>query len=703
KGTTSPRELGQHYISSYKIKNVLDEAGDTLIVTSLQDTLHSHAVGDITSPNILTVLTWNLDHYVDEQAYWDGATLVLPAGAEAWSSEYVFEASPGVPYTVTIEDAVVGFLDDDVEIIWRDLCDGPGSDDCPLGDGSQTTGASADILPPLTGIDIEKYVSVDSGANWEDADAAPGPSVAEDGPVWFKVIVCNTGEVPLSNIVVGDTDFTFSGVAESLGIGECDESDVYVVPGGALLGEQYDLASVIGTPLIGDDVTDEDPAYYAGVPAAIDIEKYVSVDGGITWDDADSAPGPSATVGDDVMFKVRVCNTGEVPLTGILVSDTDFTFAGVATSLGAGECDESDVYVVPGGAALGEQYDLASVTGTPPVGPAVTDEDPAYYTGTPPPPAIDIEKYVSVDGAITWDDADSAPGPSAMVGHDVMFKVVVCNTGGYTLTGIMVTDSDFTFTGVAGSLDPGECDESDVYVVPGGAVLGEQYDLASVTGTPPEGDAVTDEDPAYYSGMEEPDTFCSVTQGFWGNAGGKKCGLTTTELLNALLTSGDVVVGVSGRSITFDSAAAVIQRLPAGGPAAALPAGLGDRNAASLPNSILMKNKPEIRNVLVGQVVTLTLNLRLFGLPCTEDMGDLGQWELPAVFCTPGADVPVTHTIPADLVGMTVEDLLALANHALGGEDVSPYTIGAINMAVSAINEAFDGCKQIVACPVVVY
>jgi len=116
-----------------------------------------------------------------------------------------------------------------------------------------------------------------------------------------------------------------------------------------------------------------------------------------------------------------------------------------------------------------------------------------------------------------------------------------------------------------------------------------------------------------------------------------------------------------------------------------------------------MKNKPEIRNVLVGQVVTLTLNLRLFGLPCTEDMGDLGQWELPAVFCTPGADVPVTHTIPADLVGMTVEDLLALANHALGGEDVSPYTIGAINMAVSAINEAFDGCKQIVACPVVVY
>ncbi|MBP8305126.1 MAG: hypothetical protein KBE04_13485, partial [Phycisphaerae bacterium] len=61
KGTTSPRELGQHYISSYKIKNVLDEAGDTLIVTSLQDTLHSHPGGDITNPNILTVLTWNLD------------------------------------------------------------------------------------------------------------------------------------------------------------------------------------------------------------------------------------------------------------------------------------------------------------------------------------------------------------------------------------------------------------------------------------------------------------------------------------------------------------------------------------------------------------------------------------------------------------------------------------------------------------------
>jgi len=62
-----------------------------------------------------------------------------------------------------------------------------------------------------------------------------------------------------------------------------------------------------------------------------------------------------------------------------VVGDTDFTFTGIASTLAAGASDTSDVVTIS--AVAGQQYDLADVRGTPPVGANVTDSDPAYYFG----------------------------------------------------------------------------------------------------------------------------------------------------------------------------------------------------------------------------------------------------------------------------------------------------------------------------------
>jgi len=45
-----------------------------------------------------------------------------------------------------------------------------------------------------------------------------------------------------------------------------------------------------------------------------------------------------------------------------------------------------------------------------------------------------------------------------------------------------------------------------------------------------------------------------------------------------------------------------------------------------------------------------------------------------------------------------VGDLLTLANTALGGGNISPYTLSDIYTAVTAINEAFDECATVVDC-----
>jgi uncharacterized repeat protein (TIGR01451 family) len=339
------------------------------------------------------------------------------------------------------------------------------------------------------GIGIEKYVSVDEGTNWLEADTGPGPTAVVGNEVWFKVRVCNNSTAPLTSISVSDTDLTFTGVVTSLAAGDCDESNIVIVA--AVDGPQYDLATVTaqadGVPVSGDD-----PAYYTGLTPHIDIEKYVSVDGGLNWEDADSTPYPTAVVGNNVSFKVRICNDGEADLSNVVVSDTDFTFIGVVTSLAAGDCDESNIVTVA--AVDGLQYDLATVTANAD-GVPVNDNDQANYTGLTP--HIDIEKYVSIDDGLNWEDADSAPYPTPLVGNNVSFKVVICNDGEADLSNVVITDTDFTFTGVASSLSVGDCDESDVVTV--AAVDGLQYDLATVNATA-EGVPVTDEDPASYFG-----------------------------------------------------------------------------------------------------------------------------------------------------------------------------------------------------------
>jgi hypothetical protein len=228
--------------------------------------------------------------------------------------------------------------------------------------------------------------------------------------------------------------------------------------------------------------------------------------------------------------------------------------------------------------------------------------------------------------------------------------------------------------------------------------------------------------------------FCGLTQGYYGNAGGQYNGMGTLELIQSLLTPSPLVVGKPGRSLTIPLAAAqcIIDRLPANGPAAALP-NFGDKTLNSgtcqtSPTPLpLMGNKPEFKNVLLGQTIALSLNLRLSacdlgtfelcsqintqtalygpdGISCTEDDvadpgpdGILGTLDDPvAVFTIP----PSVLTALSNLgLSNTVTDLLELANRALAGQaNLGGASLGDINNAVDAINRGFDKCRFVVYC-----
>jgi hypothetical protein len=92
-------------------------------------------------------------------------------------------------------------------------------------------------------------------------------------------------------------------------------------------------------------------------------------------------------------------------LSNVQVTDTDFVFTGVATSLVAGTSDESDLVTVT--AAEGQQWDEAAVSATyaETAGQirSVSDSDRAYYFGVNP--QIDISGYLwnDLDGDGVWD------------------------------------------------------------------------------------------------------------------------------------------------------------------------------------------------------------------------------------------------------------------------------------------------------------
>ncbi|MFM9056446.1 MAG: T9SS type A sorting domain-containing protein, partial [Bacteroidota bacterium] len=205
------------------------------------------------------------------------------------------------------------------------------------------------------------------------------------------------------------------------------------------------------------------------------------------------------------------------------------------------------------------------------------------------------------------------------------------------------------------------------------------------------------------------DRFCTYTQGYYGNQGGRNCtgGRTTDLLLTQLATPliiGDTAID---KSLTLTAAdvisGCVYLRLPGGGTAAQLN---GDATC-STPTGIALRSNGSFRNILLSQTITLGLNLRvpgstLGGLAITDKY--LVTYASSSGACVDTNAVPVAGTaivrmIPGAVINYlgannTVSDLFKMASDALAGKlPAGSPGLFAINKAVSAFNEAFDGCR----------
>ena len=202
--------------------------------------------------------------------------------------------------------------------------------------------------------------------------------------------------------------------------------------------------------------------------------------------------------------------------------------------------------------------------------------------------------------------------------------------------------------------------------------------------------------------------FCSLTQGAYGNTGGKYTyngvKYTTTRLLQ-LLTSpasgGSLVVGVPGvRSLTITQSAVTcldgdnschLARLPANTAPASLPSNFGDQTLNACGTSPNCQTNPAIplqgngqwKSTLLGQTVALTLNTRLDPT--------LPNLVLPSCVSIPASVLTALNNSTCNGgYGQTVAGLLYLANRALAGQSTCSASLSDITNAIDSINSHFD-------------
>ena len=301
-----------------------------------------------------------------------------------------------------------------------------------------------------------------------DGTPGDGNAILAGENIQWQYTVTNTGNVDLANIVVVDDNGTPGDTGDDVEVGTiaslaAGASTTLYLDGVAGTGEYANNATATADPISDDaehsaTASDSDDSGYTGLNPQLTLDK-VTADLGDD-DVVDGTPGDGKTIltGEAIQWQYTVKNDGNVTLTNIKVVDDKGTAAtvddvtvGTIASLAAGA---SDTLTLNGVAGVGDYANNATATADATTDSAghsktATDDDDSSYFGAAP--AIDVEKYVSVDGGATWDDADSPTGPLLTDDspYDPKFKFVVHNTGNVDLSNITLSDSDFDLNGAA--------------------------------------------------------------------------------------------------------------------------------------------------------------------------------------------------------------------------------------------------------------
>jgi hypothetical protein len=252
------------------------------------------------------------------------------------------------------------------------------------------------------------------------------------------------GSVPAGDVHLKFTDASVDATARLSNVGPTEFIDIRVQVNGAsatIVSESRSSAKVSlchrtesGAHHLIDIGADAEPAHRAHGDAKVGepvpgtqrqvfdsscrpVGPAVRIEKSTNGDDADSAPGPSITVGDAVTWRYLVTNTGTIDLTGIAVIDD----RGVAVTCNQAALSPGQSMTCTGSgvATLGQYRNVGTVNATSASGP-VNDSDASHYLGVavtdPPGPKIQLchktgnGSYRQIEVSVSAEPAHRAHG-----------------------------------------------------------------------------------------------------------------------------------------------------------------------------------------------------------------------------------------------------------------------------------------------------
>jgi len=195
-----------------------------------------------------------------------------------------------------------------------------------------------------------------------------------------------------------------------------------------------------------------------------------------------------------------------------------------------------------------------------------------------------------------------------------------------------------------------------------------------------------------------PTTFCGFTQGFWGNKNGLAA-MVDSGLLNTPIIIGSILPGKNSILIPAGSAVKVNQVMPGNSTPGPLTVS-GQCNILDACFNSYLTKQGKINNVLLGQTISLSLNVRL-----TNTLLNLPPIPAGQCFIIEGDTLAINQNVVNYLIctsgSATVAKVLQLANDLLGGVLVPGQLVngcavpsyGDVTEAVDFLNNSFDECK----------
>lgn len=352
------------------------------------------------------------------------------------------------------------------------------------GDYVTNSGFEEWSTPQVQGVEasikIEKVTG--DGVGVGTIDDGDGVVLTLNDPVTWTYTVTNTGNVPLSNIKVtdseGETPVYKSGDAGVIGVLEVGESWVYTATGTADQATYSNIGSVTGEYL-QLKVSDDDPSSYSTKGGGndlilIDIEK-VTLDGLLVGPDkaddkfGDGSDDDTILSGEDITWIYKVTNTGNVALSDVKVTDdqlaTDPVYATGDDGDNVLQVGETWYFTATGKADTEDYANTGTATGTY-KGSEATDSDDSGYVLLDPHLSLEKETQDLGDPLTPDDDSDDGTpgdGDTILSGELIQWVYTLTNDGNVDLTNIVLVDDngtpdtgdDYTFATIA-SLAAGE-------------------------------------------------------------------------------------------------------------------------------------------------------------------------------------------------------------------------------------------------------